>query len=101
MSADLFPNDRPQRAALKPTVTPWTCDAGVPAGIREQARGLGATACRLIRGRVVVVLADGRVAYLNLRGEQTGRATDGTAARIWDDVPWGMASVSERINSAA
>jgi hypothetical protein len=30
----------------------------------------------------VVVLSDGRVAYLNLRGEQTGRATDGTAARI-------------------
>ena len=99
--SDLFPDDRPApRRAVAPTVVPWTCDAGVPAGIRETAKGLGARACRLIRGQVVVLLGDGRVAYLNLRGEQTGRASDGTAAPIWDDVPWGFAPASERINAA-
>lgn len=98
---DLFPNDRPrQRMPARPVEVPWTCDATVPIGIREQARGLGARACRLIHHQVVVVLADGRVAYLNLRGEQTGHATDGLPATIWDDVPWPLASSTERTHAA-
>lgn len=98
---DLFPDDRPRRRVpARPVHVAWTCDSTVPLGIREQARGLGARACRLIRHQVVVVLGDGRVAYLNLRGEQTGHATDGLRAPIWDDLPWPLASSTERTHAA-
>lgn len=88
------------RRPLAPVVVPWDCDVEVPLGIRTVARKLGARAAWLRHGRIVVVLSDGREVWLNERGEQTGVAPGGRPVAIWDDVPWPMASVSERTRAA-
>lgn len=82
------------------TVVPWQSDIAVPAGIRKVAQQLGARGAYARMGRIVVVLGDGREVWLNQAGEQTGRSPHG-AVPIWDDVPWGMASSTERTQTQA
>lgn len=72
----------------------------VPIGIAKEADRLGAVLCESRIDRIIVVLADGRECWLNRQGEQTGRAPGGRVVAIWDDVPWPMASVSERTRAA-
>jgi hypothetical protein len=71
-------------------------ERAVPAGIVLDAERLGALTYA-VGDLVAVVLRDGREVWLNREGQQTGRAPGGRAVRIWDDVPWGYASVSERV----
>jgi hypothetical protein len=93
----LFP-DLEGRRAVKPAVVSWSCDVGVPVGIRIVAQRLGAQGAFLRGDRVVVVLGDGRPCWLNMKGEQVGRSPSGPVA-ILDDVPWPIAATSERINA--
>lgn len=97
---DLFPDDRSRRRPVQPTAVPWTCDAGVPVGIREDARRIGARGC-FVRGELVLVLlASGKECWLNHRGEQVGHAPGGRKVELLEEVPWPLASVSERTRAA-
>lgn len=100
MTMDLDLTGGTCRKPAAPTVVAWTCDANVPAGIRAVAEQLGARACRIVRGLIVVVLRDERCCWLNFQGEQTGRDSMGAAVPILEDVPWPMASVAERTRAA-
>lgn len=98
--SELFPDGRSTRRPVRPTAVPWTCDAGVPAGIREQARALGATGCYLRQALVLVLLASGKECWLNQRGEQVGHAPGGRKVELLEQVPWPLAPVSERTRAA-
>lgn len=98
--SELFPDAPARRRPARPTAVPWTCDAGVPVGIREQARELGATGCYLRQDLVLVLLATGKECWLNKRGEQVGRAPGGRKVELLDEVPWPLAPVSERTRAA-
>lgn len=87
------------RTPRRETVVPWESDVAVPAGIRKVAQQLGARGCYARMGRVVVVLGDGRECWLNMQGEQTGQSPHG-AVPILEDVPWPMASTTERTRAA-
>ncbi len=75
-------------------------ERAVPAGIVLEAERLGALSYA-VGDLVCVVLRSGAEVWLNREGQQTGRAPGGRPVAIRDDVVWGYASVSERVNSAA
>ena len=71
----------------------------VPAGIVLDAERIGALSYA-VGDLVCVVLRSGKEVWLNREGQQTGVAPGGRKVTIWDDVPWPMASVSERTRAA-
>jgi hypothetical protein len=75
-------------------------ERAVPAGIVLDAERIGGLSYA-VGDLVCVVLRSGKECWLNRQGEQIGRAPGGRRVAILDEVPWPIASVSERINSAA
>lgn len=70
------------RKPKRETVVAWESDVAVPHHIRRDAQALKAVGAYERMGCYVVVLSDGREAWLNERGEQTGRSPHG-AVEVW------------------
>ena len=96
--SDLFPDDRRSRRAAPPELN-WQQDAGVPVGIVADAKRIGARGAFVRGDLIVVVLASGKPCWLNRAGQQVGRSLTGPVGLL-DEVPWPLASVSERTRAA-